>query len=256
LHGHLRFLHLAMPTQISREGTMRPGNPDPLSVRQTEKSWWDEESLALLTHELRNGLAPIASALHILRLKGCTGELAEQACGIIERQTEHLARLVDRVSRCAGPLKIPARNGTGPHTPAGDRLAETRSHRILVVDDNQDAADSAGTLLLLWGHEVRVAYDGAKAIAMAREYRPDVCLVDIGMPGMDGCQVAEHLRREPGLKGMHLIAMTGFDREDDRTLCQEAGFDDFLVKPVDITALRGILTHGTRRPDKNAVLSQ
>src|SRR5262245_33299440 len=89
----------AMATQIPQEGTMRPGNPDPMSVRQEGKSWWDEESLALLTHELRNGLGPISSALYILRLRGCTGELAEQACGIIERQTEHLARLVDRLSR-------------------------------------------------------------------------------------------------------------------------------------------------------------
>jgi len=222
-----------------------------MSVRQ-EKSWWDEESLALLTHELRNGLDPIASALHILRLQGCTGEHANQACGIIERQTEHLARLVDRLSHLAGPSKVPARNADGERAPAQDRLAETRPHRILVVDDNRDAADSTGTLLLLWGHEVRVAYDGAKAVALARDYRPDVCLVDLGMPGMDGCQVAEHLRRELGLKGTLLIAMTGFDREGDRTLCRDAGFDDFLVKPVDMAALRGILATGARQPERRA----
>jgi CheY-like chemotaxis protein len=227
-----------------------------MSVQPTEKSWWDEESLALLTHELRNGLGPIASALHILRLQGCSGELADQACGIIERQTEHLTRLVDRLSRFAGPSKVPARNGASQRAPAQDRLAETRPHRILVVDDNRDAADSTGTLLLLWGHEVRVAYEGAKAVALAREYRPDVCLVDIGMPEMDGCQVAEHLRRDSGPNEMLLVAMTGFDREDDRTLCQEAGFDDFLVKPVDMAALRGILLHGARRTEKSAALSQ
>ncbi len=234
---------------------MRPGNPDPMSVRQAEKSWWDEESLALLTHELRNGLGPIASALHILRLQGCTGELADQACGIIERQTEHLARLVDRLSHFAGPSKVPARNAAGQLAPAKDRLAEIRPHRILVVDDNRDAADSTGTLLLLWGHEVRVAYEGAKAVALAQEFRPDVCLVDLGMPGMDGCQVAEHLRRESGLRGTLLIAMTGFDREDDRTLCREAGFDDFLVKPVDMAALRGILAQGARQPGRGASLA-
>ncbi|MBI1914572.1 MAG: response regulator [Planctomycetes bacterium] len=231
---------------------MRPGDPDPMSVRQAEKSWWDEESLALLTHELRNGLGPIASALYILRLDGCTGELADQACDIIERQTEHLTRLVDRLSRFAGPFKVPARNGAVQQAPAKDRLAETRPHRILVVDDNRDAADSTGTLLLLWGHEVRVAYDGAKAVALAREYRPDLCLVDIGMPGMNGRQVAELLRRESGLKGTLLVAMTGFDREGDRTLCREAGFDDFLVKPVDMAALREILTHGARQPEHSA----
>lgn len=234
---------------------MRPGNPDPTTIRQAEKSWWDEESLALLTHELRNGLGPIASALHILRLQGCTGELSEQACGIIERQTEHLARLVDRLSCYAGPSKIPARNGARQQAPAKDRLAEVRPHRILVVDDNRDAADSTGTLLLLWGHAVRVAYDGAKAIELAREYRPDSCLVDIGMPGMNGCQVAEQLRREMGSHQMLLIAMTGFDREGDRALCREAGFDDFLVKPVDMVALRDILAHGARRPEKSVALS-
>ena len=68
---------------------MRSGNPDPMSVRQAEKNWWDEESLALLTHELRNGLGPIASALYILRLQGCTGEVADRACGIIERGRSH-----------------------------------------------------------------------------------------------------------------------------------------------------------------------
>jgi CheY-like chemotaxis protein len=220
---------------------MRPGE-DPLARRRADKDWWDEESLALLTHELRNGLGPIASALQILRLQGCCGgPVAEQACAIIERQAAHLAELVDRLAGVAGLPAVQAGEAGAGGSATGDRLAETRSQRILVVDDNRDAADSAGTLLLLWGHQVRVAYDGPRAVDVAREYQPDLCLVDLGMPGMDGYQVARQLRQEPALARTLLVALTGFDRDADRKACHEAGFDAYLVKPVDVGALRDLL---------------
>ena len=205
------------------------------------KNWWEDETLALLNHDLRNSLASIVSALQILRLQGYVNPVAEQAGRTIERQAEHLTLLADQLSDMAGVPK--PRNGIvePKRESVGARAEATPPRRILVVDDNRDAADSAGTLLLLLGHQVRVAYDGETAIALARDYHPDVCLLDLGMPGMNGFQVADQLRREPGLKGMRLIAMTGYDQEADRTQSHEAGFHAHLVKPVELAALQDVI---------------
>jgi CheY-like chemotaxis protein len=224
---------------------------DPLAAEELAEEnatefWWEEESLALLNHDLRNALSSIVSALHILRHEGYVSPLAEQAGRTIERQAEHLSLLADQLSEVAGVSKertsIPE-----PRRPStSDRLEETRPRRVLVVDDNRDAADSTGTLLLLWGHQVKVAYDGESALAVAREYRPDVCLLDLGMPGMNGYQVAQCLRQESGLRGIQLVAMTGFDQEADRQLSRDAGFDSYLVKPVELAALQEVLTRNGR----------
>jgi CheY-like chemotaxis protein len=116
------------------------------------------------------------------------------------------------------------------------------SLRVLVVDDNRDAADSLATLLRLWGYDCRVTYDGASALQSAREYRPNCLLLDIHMPGMDGCAVARHVRQEPELGNVKLIALTAFsDRMHTRRI-QEAGFDHHVVKPADTDELQRILT--------------
>jgi PAS domain S-box-containing protein len=112
---------------------------------------------------------------------------------------------------------------------------------VLVTDDNRDAADSLARLLRAWGHAVRVTYDGPEAIAAARDFRPQVVLLDIGLGGMTGYEVAQHLRRDPGLNGARLIALTGFGQEEDRRRSKEAGFDHHLVKPVDPDELRRLL---------------
>jgi CheY-like chemotaxis protein len=211
---------------------------------------WEDESLAALTHDLRNSLASIVSALHILRLQRYPNAVAEQAGKTLERQAEHLTLLVDHLSELAGVPKSPQRNvheWQRSSKPAG----EIAPRRLLVVDDNRDAADSTGTLLLLWGHQVRVAYDGASAVAIAREYRPDVCLLDLGMPQMDGYQVAEALRRDPDLASLRLVAMTGYDGEEDQQRSRAAGFDAHLVKPVEIAALQEVLTEEYSRQDSN-----
>lgn len=204
----------------------------------------EDESLATLTHDLRNSLASIVSALHILRLQRYPNPVAEQAGKTIERQAEHLALLADHLSEVAGVPRPRRRATDRDWQPASDRVAETAQRRLLVVDDNRDAADSTGTLLLLWGHEVKVAYNGPQAVAIAQAFRPDVCLLDLGMPGMSGHELAQQLRREPALKDTVLVAMTGFDRESDRELSRSAGFDAHLVKPVAIAALQEVL----RRP--------
>jgi CheY-like chemotaxis protein/two-component sensor histidine kinase len=121
---------------------------------------------------------------------------------------------------------------------APDRLA---GKRVLVVDDNRDAAESLGTLLRLLGAEVRVAYDGPDAVAAIATYHPAVVLLDIGMPGMDGHEVARHIRQQPALKDVVLIALTGWGQDEDRNRSRSAGFDAHLVKPADIAAIAAVM---------------
>jgi CheY-like chemotaxis protein len=114
-------------------------------------------------------------------------------------------------------------------------------HRVLVVDDNVDAAVSLGMLLKLAGQEVRVAYDGPAALRQAVEFRPGLVLLDIGMPGMDGYEVCRRLRRESNLGPMTLVALTGWGQDEDRRRSHEAGFDHHIVKPVEPSALQRLL---------------
>ena len=114
--------------------------------------------------------------------------------------------------------------------------------RILVVDDNKDAAESMATLLELWGHEVKRTYDGTRALAMGIDYRPEVIFLDIGLPGMDGYEVAGRLREMPETARAVLVAVTGYGQEEDRRRSRRAGFDHHLVKPVAPETLRLLLT--------------
>jgi two-component system CheB/CheR fusion protein len=110
-----------------------------------------------------------------------------------------------------------------------------------VVDDNQDSAETVALLLELWGHEVRVVHDGPSALEAAPLFLPEVILLDIGLPGLDGYEVARRLRRDPRLGQALLIAMTGYGQDRDRRLSQEAGFAHHLVKPVDPVALQELV---------------
>ena len=113
-----------------------------------------------------------------------------------------------------------------------------RALRILVVEDNVDSADSLNLLLRLYGHEVQVARTGHTALEMALAFRPDLVLLDIGLPGMDGYQVAKHLREKPEFKDVMLCALTGFTpSEADRQRQQETGFNHYYIKPVSLTTL-------------------
>jgi CheY-like chemotaxis protein len=107
--------------------------------------------------------------------------------------------------------------------------------RLLVVDDNRDAADSLAMLLGLWGHQARVAYDGPAALRAAEAEPPDAVLLDLALPGRSGYHLAEDLRPAA------LIAVTGYADEGHREQARAAGFDHFFVKPVDLEALRGLL---------------
>jgi CheY-like chemotaxis protein len=111
----------------------------------------------------------------------------------------------------------------------------------MVVDDNRDAAESMAMLLELWGHEVVCAHDGPSALEMSTRYRPQVVLLDIGLPGMDGYEVAAHLRELPQGARAVLIAITGYGQTEDRQRSRIAGFDHHLVKPVAPETLHGLL---------------
>jgi len=124
--------------------------------------------------------------------------------------------------------------------PAGPR--RTAKHlRVLVVEDNRDAADSLRMLLELYGYEATVAHSGPDGVKAAQQWQPDVVLCDIGLPGLDGYGVARRLRQNPSTAKARLIAVTGYGAEDDRRRSQEVGFDAHLVKPVDPAALQGVL---------------
>ena len=120
-------------------------------------------------------------------------------------------------------------------------IENRKSLRVLVVDDNVDAAESLGLLLKASGHDVRTAYDGSKVLEAALDYRPNVVLLDIGLPGMNGYEVAKQIRQQPALKNSVLVAMTGYGQESDRKSSHEAGFDHHLVKPADFAKLLQIL---------------
>jgi len=112
-----------------------------------------------------------------------------------------------------------------------------RCARVLVVEDNPDAAEGLRMLLEILGHQVHVGFDGGGALALAREERPDVMLVDIGLPGIDGYEVARRVRAEPNLASIALVALTGYGRDEDRARALAAGFDHHLTKPVEPEAL-------------------
>jgi signal transduction histidine kinase len=142
------------------------------------------------------------------------------------------------VVREPSPARPGARREHEHTTPASSPAA---SRRILVVDDERLSAISLGKLLRIKGHEIRTAYDGLEAVQVADEFRPDVVLLDIGLPKMNGYEVAQRIRHQPWGQGMVLIALTGWGQETDRHRSKEAGFDHHLVKPVDTSALLQLL---------------
>jgi len=135
---------------------------------------------------------------------------------------------------------------------------ETRSYdgtapaprRILVVDDNRDAATTLALLLSLEGHDTTVAYDGLEARDKARAWRPDVMILDLGLPGINGYDVCRAVRQDPAGADVLMVALTGWGQDTDQQRSAEAGFDVHLVKPVEHEHLRDILLAGTAGRDR------
>jgi CheY-like chemotaxis protein/nitrogen-specific signal transduction histidine kinase len=148
-------------------------------------------------------------------------------------------------------LQIPALRGAPSDAESITMAPERSSARILIVDDNRDGAQGLALMLDLEGHDVRTAADGLEALEIAEEFRPNVVLLDIGMPGIDGYETARRMRARPWGASVLLCAQTGWGQEDDKRRARNAGFDRHLVKPVDPEELNRILAevcHHTPRP--------
>ena len=172
-------------------------------------------------------------------------KLVELHGGTIEAHSEGVGTGSEFVIRfptlleAAPPDSEPARIAAG---------SAAQSLRILVVDDSEDTADTMGTLLEMSGHTVQIAHSGPAALEAAAAFHPEVVLLDIGLPGLDGYQVAERLRADPAMAGVTIIAASGYGQEEDRRRSAEAGIDRHLVKPVDLKELQDLLAMvGARR---------
>jgi CheY-like chemotaxis protein len=163
-------------------------------------------------------------------------KLVELHGGTVEGRSAGLGQGSEFVVRL--PALSPARESI---LPIETETQSTHTSRVLVVDDNMDAADMLVMMLQMFGHQVQAAYTGETALERAVEYQPDVVLLDIGLPDMDGYEVARLLRQQPQTKDVWLLAMTGYGQNSDRQRSEEAGFDHHLVKPVEPQKLRDLL---------------
>jgi CheY-like chemotaxis protein len=166
----------------------------------------------------------------VKRLVEMHGGTVEARSDGVERGSEFIVRL----PIVLGLLRDSAES-------SGQDFAATDKRRILVVDDNENAAQMLGMLLKALGNEVRTVFDGAAALEMAAHFRPDVVLLDIGMPKLDGYETARRIRRQPWGKQMVLAALTGWGQEEDKRRTREAGFDHHFVKPVEPAVLQKFL---------------
>ena len=164
--------------------------------------------------------------------------------------------VVKRLSRCTAAALSVVSDGPGCGSrfeipPASDR-ARRRSkaplpaltvtpRRILVVDDNEDAANSLTMVLSFDGHEVECAYNAEEALERAPSFKPDVALLDVGLPRMSGYELAQHMRALPGFAKIYLVALTGYGQPEDKARALAAGFDGHLVKPAEFRALQELL---------------
>ena len=128
----------------------------------------------------------------------------------------------------------------------------SQAKRVLIVDDNIDAAESLGLLVELTGHAVRVVHSGPTALTIAQEFQPSIIVLDIGLPDMDGYEIARRLRSNPHFTDVMLVALTGYGQAEDRRRSREVGFDHHLVKPVDPEKFQQLLAnHIRRRPARS-----
>lgn len=168
----------------------------------------------------------LALARHLVVMHGGTIDVASEGVGRGTVFTVHL----------------PLSSGLAVGSPRDDAPAEGSTLRILIVDDNIDAAETLSAVLSLSGHETRLVHTGAKALPAALDFRPDVILLDIGLPELDGYAVARLIRDEPALRSVAVVALTGWGSEEDRRQARNAGFDEHLVKPVDTAQLNAVLS--------------
>ena len=169
--------------------------------------------------------------------------LVEMHRGTIEAHSGGIGQGSEFVVRL--PVVAPAVSASHPLDDNGPALPA--KCRILIADDNGDAADSMGAMLRLMGNEVRVVHDGVQAVEEAEAFRPDVILLDIGMPRLNGYEAARRIRSAWWSKGMTLVAITGWGQDDDRRRARNAGFDCHLTKPVEFASLQLLIAESQAR---------
>jgi len=174
-----------------------------------------------------------------------TQRLVELHGGKIEAHSAGLGQSSEFIVRL--PVLLPSERGADM-TSTGTSKQAAQGWRMLVVDDNVDAANMIAMVLQHYGHQTETVYSAHGALEMAVEYRPDFVVLDIGLPGMDGYEVARRLRQIPELKDTRLIAATGYGQDADRQRSEEAGFDYHLVKPIDPEKLQAVLELLGRQP--------
>ncbi len=174
----------------------------------------------------------LALVKRLVELHG--GTIAALSPGLGEGSTFSVATPTRRGSTLREATRATTTETVSSPTPRSRR-------RVLVVDDNVDGAESLAKVLQICGHEARTAHGGPEALDAARQFQPDVVLLDIGLPGMNGYEVAKRLRGDPALAGAMLVALTGWGSEDDKRQSREAGFDYHLTKPVEVTSIQSIL---------------
>jgi signal transduction histidine kinase len=167
--------------------------------------------------------------------------LVELHGGTVEAHSEGLGKGSELIVRLKAASAGDQPAGGDAPRPEGEAAVRPDALRVLIVDDNADAAELLAASVEMTGHVVAVAHDGPEALKAAADFRPDVALLDIGLPVMDGYELARHLRALPGLSSLRLIAVTGYSQEADRRQAEAAGFENYLVKPIQLAQLHGML---------------
>ena len=196
-------------------------------------------AIAALAHELRNPLSAVRNAARLIA-DAADEATVHEAREIIGQETDRMVGILDawvdaaRRTAWAQPAPTPqARPG---------RAAPARS--VLIVDDDRSSAKSMQLILARRGHDVRIVHLGDEVLGLALEFRPDAVLLDIGLPDVDGYEVARKLRASPSLDGTLIVAMTGYAHADDVREARRAGVDEHVAKPVDLDRLLALLRRG------------
>jgi CheY-like chemotaxis protein len=234
----------------------------------------EDEFRRLLAHKLRNPLAPIVTCVQILQSRAPQDRLLHHALDLMDRQLTRLVHMLDELCHAdtngacdpmpeaqptksgfvnAGGGEAGGLNGHRTRGRALDGVSEgtndtvnlqlpfNSKQRVLIVDDNLDAAEALRLLLCIKGFEVFTACDGMEAIRRTKECAPDVILMDLEMPTMDGCEAARRIHAIPDCEAIPIVALTGLDHDCDRERSRQSGMVEHLVKPVEVAAVQEVL---------------